>query len=187
MNKEETMLFMKKLLDKHNLSQASLANRLGTSRQYINSLVKGSRTITHEYMLRITEIFPMEEYCEDNNFIKVPYYNNLKDKLYLDKKLFKNKVFDIDINSCRVINIVSDAMFPEYSLGDRAIVDISVKHFIDSQIFVFTMGNDTYIRRVNIMPNQVKCIATNTDCDTFYLQQADDYNIIGALVPKIRL
>lgn len=188
MNKDESMLFMEKLLRKHNLTQSILAKDLGTSRQYINSLIKGRRVITHEYMVKITNLYPMDEYRDDGNYIKIPYYENHKEKLYMDKKLLTRKrCFDVNIDSCAVINIITDSMSPEYSLGDKAIIDTSIKHFIDSQIFVFTIGGETYIRRVNIMPNQIKCIATNNSYDTFYLSQADVYNILGVLVPKIRL
>lgn len=188
MNKCESVVFMEKLLSKYNLKQTKLAKELGTTRQYINSLVKGTRSISREYMLKITALYPMPEYDELNSFVAVSYLDSNQDKLYLDRKLLQNKNGqNINIDSCKLINIVSDAMSPDYILGDRAIIDTSVKHFIDSQIFVFTMCDNIYIRRVNVMPNQIKCTANNAFYDTFYLQQGDDYTIIGALVPRIRL
>lgn len=180
MNKCESMAFMEKLLSKYNLKQTRLAKELGITRQYINSLVKGTRSLSREYMLKVTALYPMPEYDEFNSFVAVSYLDSNQDKLYIDRKLLQNK-------NGQNINIDSDAMSPDYILGDRAIIDTSVKHFIDSQIFVFTMCDNIYIRRVNVMPNQIKCTANNAFYDTFYLQQGDDYVIIGALVPRIRL
>jgi transcriptional regulator with XRE-family HTH domain len=187
MNKDESISFMKELLKKYSLTQTRLASEIGTTKQYVNALCKGTRNISYEYLQKITDIYPMPEYMESSNYVVVPYLNDSKTKIYLDRSILSDKTFNISINNCRLINIITDSMSPDYKLGDRAIIDTSVQHFIDSQIFVFSMNDNTYIRRVNVMPNQIKCTADNDTYDTFYLQQGDEYKIIGALVPRIRL
>ena len=188
MNKDETILFMEQLLHKYNISQTKLAADLGTTKQFINALCKGGRRLSIEYMQKITAIYPMPEYNESNNYVAIPYLYDVESKLYIDRNLLTCKSgFDVTIEKCRLINIITDSMSPDYILGDKAIIDTSVKHFVDGQIFVFTVNDDTYIRRVNVMPNKIKCSADNTAYDTFYLQQGDEYKVIGALVPRIRL
>lgn len=86
-----------------------------------------------------------------------------------------------------VIEAGDDTLSPYWDKGDKLIIDTSCKQLHDGNIYVFMYNNQCYARKINILPDKIKCIALNNEYDTFYLNNdGGNYAIIGKVVPKVR-
>ena len=85
------------------------------------------------------------------------------------------------------MDISGNSMSPEYNDRNKVLVDTSDKNFTDGNIYMFKINNQTYVRLINITPDKTKCIALNKEFDTFYLDANIEVNVIGSIVPNIRL
>lgn len=81
----------------------------------------------------------------------------------IDKKLISNS----KANTLRIITVDTDSMTPYFFKGDRVIFDESYNTFKDDDIYVFRVNNKTYVRKVTVTPKKIKCVAFNSDYDTF--------------------
>lgn len=196
---------LKTIMEKEHLSQSALADKLGMQRQYINAILKGARTIGAKTREKLQKLFP--EYFPETahtvvkyqpRFAELKYYPDLSipyqpdcksnnfEVVYIDERVLYNH-FSVNPSRCKLIHVHGDAMHPVFDDGDRVILDTSVHEFLDGQIFVFHYRKQNYVTRINVLPDNIKCIPLNDKYDTFYINPGSNYDIYGLIVPRIRL
>lgn len=202
---ETDLDILKTIMEKEHLSQSALADMLGIQRQYVNALLKGARSIGAKTKGKLQELFPA--YFPDTNkavayqqprLIKLKYYLDLSipynlncksnhfEVIYIDESVLYNQ-FRVNPSYCKLIRVLGDAMHPYFNDGDRVVLDTSVHNFIDGHIFAFSYNKQNYVSRINVLPDNIKCIPLNEKYDTFYINPGSNYDIHGLIVPRIRL
>ena len=204
-DEEMTPVFIKSLRKKYKLSQAKLAEFLGISQSLMAKLEAGERTISPKIQQAINSLdlksaqkdtyysAPKSnvvaiKYCPD---IALPTNSNLfqktTDYVYLDEKLLcSDKNININPNKCFILSMIGDSLAPVYSDGDKIILDTSHKSFKSDYTFAFKINGQCYLRKINILPDKVKCISPNNEQDTFYLTDTNNVEILGLIVPRVR-
>ena len=160
------------LLTKIELGERPLSEAvIGKFNTYIASA--SSKTITLKYEASSSL---------KSDFLPTPLINLTK-TIVLDK----NIVPDITPHTSFIIEVGDDTLSPYWDKGDKLIVDTSCKHFIDGNVYVFLYNNRCYARKVNVLPDKIKCIALNSEYDTFYLDNdGGKHVVVGKIVPKFR-
>ena len=184
MNKEETKRYMNDIMRQYGLSRSDIAYQIGSTRQYIGMLAAGERTLTNKMLAKLDKVYPIDGSINSSNIVSLPYYNDDKNFLYLDKRLLNNH----NSSDCAIYKILGNSMSPIYDDSDKVIVDLSMKTFIDGHIFLFKYNDNLFTRLINVSPDKIKCIALNKEFDTFYLDSSMETTmVIGLIIPRIRL
>lgn len=189
LNKENT-------LDKP-ITQSDIANVLGVGTSAITNRIKRNSCVAeHEYNKIKSHFNPEPE----SSFVAVLYRPDVKlsagygvmnvdekaEFMLLDNKLFKQRT-QINPKNCEIVTVSGNSMAPEYIDGDRVILDKSYTEFLDGQIFAFRLNGECYIKEIAKTPHKVKCLPLNKDYDSFYIEENDDVQIFGRIVPRVRL
>ena len=199
---EITPASLREIRKKYKLSQSKFAELLGISQSLYAKCEAGERTISYKMQERILSLdLPNKQiksapkpsvvaikYCPD---IALPancsLYQKTTDYVYIDEKLLcADKNININPNKCFILSMIGSSLAPVYSEGDKIILDTSHKSFKNDYTFAFKVNGQCYLRKINILPNKVKCISINDDQDTFYLDDTDNIEILGLIVPRIR-
>lgn len=101
----------------------------------------------------------------------------------LDKRLIPP---DVDCSKTYIVSVTGDTLKPEYENNDKVLLDTSKTSFKDGFTYLIQIGEQFYVRRVNVSPGRVKCIPFNKEQDAFNVEQIS-HDIIGMIVPRIRL
>lgn len=199
---EMTPSFIKSLRKKYKLSQSQFAELLGISQSLFAKLEAGERTISPKIQEAINSLdlktntsksAPKSKvvaikYCPD---IALPTNCNLFQKstdfVYLDEKLLcSDKNININPNKCFILSMIGDSLSPVYNDGDKIILDTSHKSFKSDYTFAFKINGQCYLRKINILPDKIKCISPNNEQDTFYLTDTNNVEVLGLIIPRIR-
>ena len=78
-------------------------------------------------------------------------------------------------------------MSPEYRHGDRVIIDKGDTELADGHIFAFRYKGQCYVKEINLLGNKIKCISINKEYDPFYIDENEDFQVFGRIIPRIRL
>lgn len=106
----------------------------------------------------------------------------------LDKKLFiTDRGLSINPTMCEVLTVSGNSMSPRWEHGDRFILDKSITHFIDGQIFAFRLNGECYIKEICLLGKRAKAVPLNKDYDPFFIEPDDDLKIFGRVLPRVRL
>jgi SOS-response transcriptional repressor LexA len=181
MNKNEARKYLENIISTYNTTQTEIANKVGVNRQYINSVYKGKIDLSLKTLGKLKLQYPLVDSESQSPVISVPYNNSV---IYIDTTVLPN---GISYSSLQFIDVSGNSMYPEYNDSDRILINTYDNKFTDGNVYVFTIDDITYIRLINITPKQIKCIALNEEFDTFYLDRDDEVNILGAVIPRIRL
>ena len=193
---------LKELRKKYKLSQEKFADFLGVSQSLYSKCEAGQRSITDKLQEKIMSldlsskcaktapkptVVPIK-YCPD---VQLPtncnFYQRTNEYVYIDEKLlFADKNININPNKCFILSMLASPTTCVYGVGDKIILDTSHKSFKNDYTFAFKINGQCYIRKINILPNKVKCISIEDDQDTFYLDDVNDVEILGLIVPRIR-
>lgn len=126
-------------------------------------------------------------YCPE---VTIPYSFTLPkhpEVISIDKRLLNfEKGLATDNSQMYLVTISGDTLSPVYENNDRVIIDTSHKTFKDGHIYLIKKDDNYYIRKVNVLPDKIKCIPFNDKQDAFYLR-VGEYQIIGLIIPRIRL
>ena len=200
MDKNETKVYISRILKKYEVTGTKIATQLGFTRQHFSQFKTGKRALNNELLLKLEQLYPLETLPE--GIVAIPYYKDVRlsagygtinydekpELMYVDKNLLlTRKGLRINEKNCHIAQVSGNSMYPEYIDGDRVIIDSSVKTFVDGFVFSFTVNGDTYIKLINLTPGKVKCISVNPDFDTFYISPDDTVVIHGMVLPRIRL
>lgn len=200
MKKNVDVNLLYEIISNERITQEQFAKSLSYSKQYIWNILNGVRKISTDFTQRVENAYP--QYLDKSisielNTIAIPYNPEIKlpvqtqsnealVKISFDKRLLPDYPV-LNLNALKVVSVATDSMKPEIKYGDKVLIDESYTCFVDNQIFAFTYGNTCYLRRINILPDKIKCISLDEKEDTFYLDDINKVNIIGLIVPQIRL
>lgn len=201
MKKNVDVNLLYEIISNERITQEQFAKSLSYSKQYIWNILNGVRKISTDFTQRVENAYP--QYLDKSisielNTIAIPYNPEIKlpVQLYCNNKQVIKISFDkrllpdypvLNLNALKVVSVATDSMKPEIKYGDKVLIDESYTYFVDNQIFAFTYGNTCYLRRINVLPDKIKCISLDEKEDTFYLDDMNKVNIIGLIVPQIRL
>ena len=73
----------------------------------------------------------------------------------------------------RLIAINSDSMVETFAPRDQLFVDISVKFFDGDGIYIFTLDNQLYLKRLQLQHKKIAVISDNKRYETWYLNRED--------------
>lgn len=176
-------------------SQAEFAKLIGISNSLLNKLESGERTITDKTVDMIKSLAkPQEEKTVDIMYLKDKtltkgYQRSQKTSsvVTLSKRLLSHSTdLKIDVSRCRVVQIGNDMISSQYQAGDLVIIDESFKNFINGHLFAFEYQNQFYVREIYIQPKKIKCVPLNEKQDTFCIDNDEEYNIVGLILPRVR-
>lgn len=174
------------------LSQSEFADALCISQSLYSKLELGRRTITKDILKRIKDYGGIKEpevcfisYCPDTH---IPACADIRqnEKLAIDCRLLVNGNIFTDASNCCVVTLRSNDLFPRFLDGDKIILDLSKKEFVDNHYYYFEVNGQRYVRLIRILPDKIKCISSCEE-DTFYLTDTKGINVFGLLHPNIRL
>ena len=184
MNKEETICYMERIMREYGVSRSEIAYKVKSTRQYIGLLAAGQRLLTNRMLCKLENVFPLSEKIEQDNIVSIPFLNDNKKFLYIDRRSLSSNSIDF----LKLYEVSGNSMSPAYNDKDKVIVDSSVKSFIDGHIFLFKYNKNLFMRLINVSPDKIKCIALNKEFDTFYLDSnIESVTVVGLIMPRIRL
>ena len=136
------------------------------------------------------------------NLIKIPYrpevylsagygvevQNEAAQFMTIDSRLLTTeKGTKINPEYCEIVSISGNSMYPEYRHGDRVIIDRGDTELADGHIFAFRYKGQCYVKEINLLGNKIKCISLNKEYDPFYIEESEDFMVLGRILPRIRL
>ncbi|MBX9866052.1 MAG: hypothetical protein K2Y14_04000 [Burkholderiales bacterium] len=80
--------------------------------------------------------------------------------------------FRVKKENLAVVKVVGDSMDPTLRDGERVVIDISRKEFIDNRVFALTTKNHAWAKRLRITPNGERWSSDNEE----YRQYDDELN-----------
>ena len=115
-------------------------------------------------------------------------YSESAERLILDESLFitprGNK---INPENCEIVRVYGNSMSPEYRDGDRVVIDRSDTTICEGQIYALRYKGQCFVKELNILNNRLKCVPINKEYDPFYIEESEDFCILGRILPRIRL
>lgn len=110
------------------------------------------------------------------------------EKIVIDSRLLiSDKGIKINPEMCEVVMVSGSSMAPEYRHGDRVIIDKGDTELADGHIFAFRYKGQCYVKEINLLGNKIKCISINKEYDPFYIDENEDFQVFGRIIPRIRL
>ncbi|PHM61228.1 XRE family transcriptional regulator [Xenorhabdus ishibashii] len=71
----------------------------------------------------------------------------------------------------KMIAVNGDSMAGTFESKDQIFVDVSVKHFDGDGIYIFILGNQIYIKRLQLQYKKMAIISDNKKYETWYLNE----------------
>lgn len=93
----------------------------------------------------------------------------------------------INPKHCEIVSVAGNSMYPEYREGDRVIINKADTTLTDGQIYAIRYRGQCFVKEINLLPNKIKCISLNKEYDPFYIDENEDFMVIGRIIPRIRL
>lgn len=75
-----------------------------------------------------------------------------------------------------------DSMNADFKHGDPLLVNTNVKSYVGEGIYVFQVGNDRFIKRLQSTPHGFAVLSSNPDYRTWYLKSDMEFKVIGRVV-----
>lgn len=168
-----------KYLNSNNLDKDDLVTALAND--YANSKMQ---QITDGNCVKVA--FRPEVYLSAGYGIEIQ--DEHKEFMCLDERLFfTDRGVKINPNNCEVVTVSGNSMAPEYRHGDRVILDKSVKYWIDGHIFAFRYQGECFIKEICLLGKKVKAIPLNKEYEPFFIEENEDVEIFGRIIPRVRL
>ncbi len=84
----------------------------------------------------------------------------------------------------RLIAINSDAMSDTFAPRDQLFVDISVQQFDGDGIYIFTLDEQLYLKRLQLQHKRIAVISDNKRYETWYLDrnEAGNLNVLAKVI-----
>lgn len=110
------------------------------------------------------------------------------EKIVIDSRLLvSDKGIRVNPELCEVVMISGNSMSPEYRHGDRVIIDRGDTELADGHIYAFRYKGQCYVKEINLLGNKIKCLSINKEYDPFYIDENEDFQVFGRIIPRIRL
>lgn len=177
-------------MKKQNFSEGELARRSGVPQPTIHRIVAGDvKSPRHDSIERISKALSVdltwlitgkeakqsvikEITIQDNNVIEIPKFDleallppNFKQpvvSVIVDKEFFTNQGINITSNSkLSIITGIGDSMEGTFNNADPVVVNHDIQKLETDGIYVFTLNNKLYLKRLQILPSCVRMISDN--------------------------
>lgn len=81
----------------------------------------------------------------------------------------------------RLLNAAGDSMMPTIQDGEPLIVEIDVEMLIDGKIYIFTIGENVYVKRLRRGPGHLVMISDNPEWPTREetISNSEHFTLIG--------
>ena len=172
------------------MSQSDLARALQMSQAIIAKIELGDRKVSKATVRALKELASPNEGKPTFSILYAPdellnnlYVNNNKtniDRVVIDQKLLTSEVHC----NCKVITLGDNSCYPMFDKGDKVIMDPTVNKLCHDKLQVIRVNDVTYIGRIIILPDKIKCVPINEKYDSFYINK--DTSVIGNIIPRIR-
>ena len=187
-------------LIKRDVKTTQLAKILGVSSQNMDYKIKsGKGDIPAEELSLIEKYFDVtlmdasvpiiyrpDVYLSAGYGVEV--YDERSEMMMIDNRLLISEHGNrINPAKCEVVHISGNSMAPEYRHGDRVIIDRSDLELSDGHIYAFRYKGSCYVKEINLLGNKIKCISLNKDYDPFYINEDEDFLVLGRIIPRVRL
>ena len=191
----ETVKFLRK---ERNLTQVELAAKLNVSQTSIMFIETGKRTPSKEIAKRMSRFFktPISVFLGESDFdaeairgnaVVVPYMNSTaaagngfyNDTEYINQfiTITEGRILDAlrNVKGPVMLSIKGESMLPTLSDRNLVIVAPEDKEIEDNKIYVFTIGDQSYIKRLYWDPIKKKiiCKSDNTLYPVFEVDPPD--------------
>ena len=176
------------------LTQEEFAFMLGMSQSQLAQLENDKAIISDKIKDNFFKVF-----SKDNNSVTVYYCpettipHNFSvpenpETITIDKRLLSvDKGLSVNYSHTYIVSISGETMSPDYMSSDKVLLDTSQKSFNDGYTYFIYVNKIPYIRYVNVLPDKIKCVPFNNKQDTFYLEKTSEYEVVGVILPRIRL
>ena len=199
---ENSSEFIKKLRFDYRLTQEQLALKVGVTKGYI-ALVEANRSkLSKKIYDKIVENFPTIQKNSDEciTIKRISVNQNLEsgtllfeefdtNPISLGINLIQNILKVSNVNDLKVINANGDSMESTIYNNDDLLVDFGRKNFTNGGIFLFTINNDWFIKRLRLKINgDLDIISDNKDkypSETKHLNDDININIIGRVIKNL--
>ena len=115
-------------------------------------------------------------------------YSESAERMVLDASLFVTpRGNKINPDNCEIVRVYGNSMSPEYKDGDRVVIDRSDTNICEGQIYALRYKGQCFVKEINILNNRIKCVPINKEYDPFYIEDNEDFCILGRILPRIRL
>lgn len=169
-----------------NLSEKSKDVSIDDIKEQIKSIKEKLGMPTENQDNMVTLSYRPDVYLSAGYGVEV--YSESAELVTLDIRLFTtDRGNKINPDNCEIVRISGNSMEPEYRHGDRVIIDRADTELIDGHIFAFRYKNQCYVKEINLLGNRVKCISLNKEYDPFYIEENEDFIVLGRILPRIRL
>ena len=174
-----------------NISQGDIAKAIDTTRSNVSQLFSKNSILSGEKIKKIEEFFGVNLSTEDNflpeNFIKIPYYEDLKVKkepIYIFMPDFSKSKPKAPL----AIKVDTDSMAPYINKGDLAVFDGEYRDIEDGRVFLIKYRGDFFIKRILNNLNSVILKSDNKDYNDITLSEIllDNIEILGKLHCLVR-
>lgn len=199
---ENNSEFIKKLRFDYRLTQEQLASKVGVTKGYI-ALVEANRSkLSKRVYDKIVEEFPTIQKNSDKCItIKRICINQNRDSgillfeeletnpVSLGLNLIQNILKVSNVDDLKVINANGDSMESTIYDNDNLLVDFGRKNFTNGGIFLLTINNDYFIKRLRLKINgDLDIISDNKEkypTETIKKNDNLNINIIGRVIKNL--
>jgi len=89
----------------------------------------------------------------------------------------------VALTSLALITVAGDSMEPTLRNGDIVVVDYSARNVDRDGVYVFTLGDSTFVKRLQKLPQSIKVMSDNKAYDSWEITpQEDDLLVHGRVV-----
>lgn len=195
------------------ITQEELGKALGTGRANISLRIKNNSELTLPEIKKIEKYFgvnytefhilDLEEINKLNaDTVQITYrpdvflsagygvevLDETKETMTLDARLLTTeRGYRINPQHCEIVSVSGNSMAPEYRHGDKVIIDRGDTELVDGHIFAFRYNGQCYVKEINLLGDKIKCISLNKEYDPFYINQGEQFTVLGRIIPRIRL
>lgn len=195
------------------ITQEELGKALGTGRANISLRIKNNSELTLPEIKKIEKYFGVN-YTEihllnsqeinklNADTVQITYrpdvflsagygvevLDETKETMTLDARLLTTeRGYKINPQHCEIVSVSGNSMAPEYRHGDKVIIDRGDTELVDGHIFAFRYNGQCYVKEINLLGDKIKCISLNKEYDPFYINQGEQFTVLGRIIPRIRL
>ena len=165
------------LVKKSDISAEDLKNKLTEIQEKLGIVSDNSTTIiSYRPDVYLSAGYGVEIYSEQSQYMTI------------DLRLLETeKGTKINPEYCEIVRISGNSMYPEYRHGDRVIIDRNDTELSDGHIYAFRYKGQCFVKEINLLGNKIKCISLNKEYDPFYINEDEDFKVLGRIIPRIRL
>lgn len=203
------MLLNEKINDLQNLTKKKI-----TYEQVAKILGLGSKQAAQNRVTRKQELKEWEIIALDDAFLNKKVNNNNQDTVQITYRpdVFLSAGYGVEVldetketmtldarllttergcrinpQHCEIVSVSGNSMAPEYRHGDKVIIDRGDTELVDGHIFAFRYNGQCYVKEINLLGDKIKCISLNKEYDPFYINQGEQFTVLGRIIPRIRL